>query len=513
VIVCRQCGERAREGVEFCESCGAFLEWEGERVDQAGRAPAAPPAGPAPPSGPPVPEPAPSSGPPPSPPPAAASSAPAPAAPAAPAPTPPVPEGPQPPPAAGGREAGGTVRCLECGAVQAAERRFCKRCGGALDLVAVVGPAEAPAAPATPPAPAGPAAPGPPGPPAVPGTSVARAPSSPVPDPPRITGRAAAAEPSRGLQPAEAPPRPPPVRPQAAPAAIEPGGDLCPQCGTANAPGRRFCRRCGAVLDPAAVGSEVVPAGEARPSLWRRMTGRGDRADRTRSAEAQDDDGSTAGRAARAAYRRSLDVRYRVLRVFAVLAGVGLMAGAFGLVGLNPVSGARSLWDRFFPRYETIGELQAVAEPGEAVDADFPPGAAVDRDPATAWATPWEVDPAGDPPRACADEPGTGGAESALLVTLPERTAVGKLSIQPNLPGDDANRAAFGSPTRVELRFDDGSCEDVELKAEAGFQDHRIDGPETTTVRIAVLDAAPPRDPALSQGQVAIGEVRLYRQK
>ena len=90
---------------------------------------------------------------------------------------------------------------------------------------------------------------------------------------------------------------------------------------------------------------------------------------------------------------------------------------------------------------------------------------------------------------------------------------MGKLSIQPNLPGDDANRAAFGSPTRVELRFDDGSCEDVELKAEAGFQDHRIDGPETTTVRIAVLDAAPPRDPALSQGQVAIGEVRLYRQK
>jgi hypothetical protein len=491
VIVCRQCGERAREGVEFCESCGAFLEWEGERVDLAGRAPAPPPAAP------------------PAPPAAAPASTPAAAAPLAPSPG-----GPQAPPAGAGREAGGTVRCLECGAVQGAERRFCKRCGGALDLVAVVGPAPAPpAAPAGPAVPAVPAQPGPPAAPGEPAAPAARAPSAPVPDPPRITGPAAPPEPSRGLQPAEPPPRPPPVRPQASPAAVEPGGDLCPQCGTANPPGRRFCRRCGAVLDPVAVGAEVVPTREARPSRWRRITGRGDRADRPRRADTGDDDGSTAGRAARAAYRRSLDVRFRVLRVLAVVAGLGLMAGALGLVGLNPVSGARSLWDRFFPRYEAIGELQAVAEPGEVVDADFPPGAAVDRDPATAWATGWGVDPAGDPPAACADEPGTGGAESALLVTLPERTAVGKLSIQPNLPGDDAGRAAFGSPTRVELRFDDGSCEDVELTAEAGSQHHRIDGPETTTVRIAVIDAAPPRDPALSQGQVAIGEVRLYRQK
>ncbi|HEY2998158.1 MAG TPA: hypothetical protein VGJ43_06260, partial [Acidimicrobiales bacterium] len=35
MIVCRQCGQQAREGEDFCESCGAFLEWEGERVDPA----------------------------------------------------------------------------------------------------------------------------------------------------------------------------------------------------------------------------------------------------------------------------------------------------------------------------------------------------------------------------------------------------------------------------------------------------------------------------------------------
>ena len=37
MIVCRQCGQSAREGEDFCESCGAFLEWEGEKVEPAAR--------------------------------------------------------------------------------------------------------------------------------------------------------------------------------------------------------------------------------------------------------------------------------------------------------------------------------------------------------------------------------------------------------------------------------------------------------------------------------------------
>jgi hypothetical protein len=45
VIVCKQCGNHNEEGSEFCGSCGAFLEWTGERVDER-RASVASPAPP-----------------------------------------------------------------------------------------------------------------------------------------------------------------------------------------------------------------------------------------------------------------------------------------------------------------------------------------------------------------------------------------------------------------------------------------------------------------------------------
>lgn len=38
MIVCTECGERQDDGVVFCGRCGAFLEWEGERVETPGAA-------------------------------------------------------------------------------------------------------------------------------------------------------------------------------------------------------------------------------------------------------------------------------------------------------------------------------------------------------------------------------------------------------------------------------------------------------------------------------------------
>ena len=34
-VHCRQCGRSNQDGREFCFSCGAFLEWAGEQVDQS----------------------------------------------------------------------------------------------------------------------------------------------------------------------------------------------------------------------------------------------------------------------------------------------------------------------------------------------------------------------------------------------------------------------------------------------------------------------------------------------
>jgi hypothetical protein len=499
VIVCRQCGQSAREGEDFCESCGAFLEWEGEKVEPA-PAPApesAPAPGPAPPRhGEPVPDPERW---------------------VVSEPQPPMPGGPVPPPTgppsvqtrpAGQGTTGSDVTCLECGGRNAADRRFCRRCGASLELVALAGPAAA--APVEPPLSTGPAASGPvarapgsgiPDPPRV----VPRPPGSAVPEPPKVVPRAPAVESRAGFQPAEQQARPPAVRPEAMPAAVEPGGAMCPQCGTANPPGRRFCRRCGAALTVAA-GGELEPAlGRApRLSWWHRLKARFRRGG-GKEGEAQP------SRSARAAYRRTLDVRYRIYRVLAVFAGVGLLAGSLGLAGYNPISGARGLWNRFFPRYEQVDDLDAASDPADSEDPEFAARAAVDKDPNTEWAANWLLTPDAEPIEECLGEDAAGGADQMLVVSLPEPTKITKISLQAGLAEGDPDRAGQFSPTKVELVYDNAECDQIDLKNKAGFQDHRLSAPETTTLRIRVLAATPPTDEALSQGKVGLGEVRVYR--
>jgi zinc-ribbon domain len=295
------------------------------------------------------------------------------------------------------------------------------------------------------------------------------------------------------------------VRPDAMPAAVEPGGAMCPQCGTGNPPGRRFCRRCGAALTGAASGElEPALARAPRPSWWQRLKARFRRGGGKQS-EAQPT------RSARTAYRRTLDVRYRIYRVLAVVAGVGLLAGSLGLAGYSPISGARGLWNRFFPRYEQVDQLEAVSNPADREDPEFGAGAAVDKDPTTEWAAVWLLPPGADPIEECLGEDASGGADQMLVVSLPEPTKITKVSLQAGLAEGDPDRAGQFSPTRVELLYDNGECDQIDLDDKAGFQDQRLSAPETTTLRIRVLAATPPTDEALSQGKVGLGEVRIYR--
>jgi ribosomal protein L40E len=422
----------------------------------------------------------------------------------------PPPTAPAPAPSLQARPAGqGTtgsdVTCLECGGRNAADRRFCRRCGASLELVALARPSVA--SPVEPPPVPGPAAAGGP---------VARAPGSAVPDAPRVVARGPAvpeapkivprapAVPATrpGAQPAEQQARPPAVRPEARPAAVEPGGALCAQCGTANPPGRRFCRKCGAALTVA--GQELEPGLVAapRPSFWQRLKAR---------FGGRNDGDAQPTRSARTAYRRTLDVRYRVYRVLAVFAGVGLLAGSVGLTGYNPITGVRGLWNRFFPRYEQVDELQAAVAPDTAENPSFAGGSAVDGDPATEWAAIWlPPQPGAEPVKECRAD-SIGGADSALVVTLPEPTKITKVSLQAGLPEGDPDRAFQWSPTQVELQYDNGECDQIDLDPKAGFQDHRLSSPETTTVRVVVLNAAPPTEAAGSKNLVGLGEVRIFQ--
>jgi hypothetical protein len=312
---------------------------------------------------------------------------------------------------------------------------------------------------------------------------------------------------TKGLKPAEATARPPATRPASRLPDVAPGGPICAQCGTANPPGRRFCRRCGESVAgnlPVEPGGTLVRAD--RPSWWQRVVARVRRRD-----DGGDGDGFSATRSARSAYRHSLDLRYRVFRVMALIGGAALIAGSLGFTGVNPVSGARGLWDKVFPRDKRIGELQGSADPEDKVNVKFAPGSAVDGDPETAWAAVWLLPKDADPAEACADKPNTGGADAALVITLPQKSRLSKLSVQPGLPAGDTARAGQFQPTKLELRFDDGSCDVIDLEDKAGFQDRRIKSPVTQHVRIAILDTKPPTQPLASRNDATIGELRLYR--
>jgi hypothetical protein len=50
MIVCKKCGNHNGDQDSFCTSCGAFLEWSGERLTEPEPAPTPSPAPPPPPA-------------------------------------------------------------------------------------------------------------------------------------------------------------------------------------------------------------------------------------------------------------------------------------------------------------------------------------------------------------------------------------------------------------------------------------------------------------------------------
>ncbi len=112
-IICKRCGLHASADEDFCGGCGAFLEWEGERVVVDD--------GPAPLSAPSASDQKPAPPPPP------------PSGPVAVQPAPPIerPKPPAPRPPARRAEPG-DIFCGQCGQPNNPERRFCRKCGNLL---------------------------------------------------------------------------------------------------------------------------------------------------------------------------------------------------------------------------------------------------------------------------------------------------------------------------------------------------------------------------------------------
>jgi hypothetical protein len=348
---------------------------------------------------------------------------------------------PTPPPKVAASVAPTGVTCPSCGTVNGVGERSCRRCGTAF----------------------------------------------PGPDLGRYDPRPDAVSPIDAVQPGEAKVRrgPDRVAPQG-PTVV--GGVACPRCGTANPRDRRFCSRCGLPMGQGAAGQTSLAPLERR-SWWRRFLDR--LRGRRSSTEHANDGRSAAERAATKAYRHGLGVRYRIGRVLGALVAVGIIAAAFGVGGVNPRAWIRDGWHRLRgDQYQTVtGKLEAVADPLTAENGNFPAEWAVDGIKTTLrpWATEWNGVPAG---AACTDPKTTGGATSALVIKLPKPTDVARIRVDAGLDAED--RLNQWRPLALEVQGDDGLCQQIPLKDEAGTQDVDVALGTVQVVRIAVVDAAEP---------------------
>lgn len=369
-----------------------------------------------------------------------------------------------------------TTVCQECGEPADPDAEFCLRCGAFLEWSSLEGDdaRQEPTARVAEHAVAG-----------GPASATAVVPSD---------ARAVAPEPDAVV--AEAVSAPVPVRRPAAESAsvrtvTEPvvavaPADRCPRCGTANQPELRFCGKCAQELGraPSPTGWQARPSG--RVPWWRRILNRGRSPSESKALRA---------------YRRSLPMRYRVIRALGGLLALVLVALLVWAIRGNPISWAKARW------YDVRDTVQPVAVSGAALDPadaqvrpEFEPTAAVDGDPASAWATAWTD---GAQPAACS---GQRGSIEALVLRFGEVADVRKLRITAGLPSADPGRLGQFRPRLLEVRSSDGTCQTLPLADVATAQTLELtQAVSTDLLRIDVLDVYAPE--TAGSDLVAVSEV------
>jgi hypothetical protein len=220
------------------------------------------------------------------------------------------------------------------------------------------------------------------------------------------------------------------------------------------------------------------------------------------------------------AYRRSLPLRYRLLRWLWGVVGLGAVVGAFALLVHDPVGWIGDKWADLRGNLTQVEPLRAVGEPATAAIAGFPAANLVDNRGDTAWTTAWSAAIASNPARSECVPPAAPAASvapaapaadapaSALL--LPEHiVTVRAVTVAAGLFEQDPLRERQWRPKTLQLAFSDGSCQQITLTDTAGEQQLSVDPVATTQVRISVLDAYEP-GPDQPIDQISISEVRVF---
>jgi hypothetical protein len=295
-------------------------------------------------------------------------------------------------------------------------------------------------------------------------------------------------------------------------AALPPTESPCPRCGVVNAAALRFCRKCGLSLKSPTLHDDGLGRPEPpaeRLAWWRRWFRP---APNTR-------------RAARAAYRHSLPLRYRLLRWVFALLGIGALVGGLTLIGQNPVGWVTARINDLQGSLVQVQGVQAYGEPAAgttgsgtatattALPAPDSASNVLDNLSDTAWATAWSAQSQLNPAAAPCVPPSTpsaAGSPGSVLLVPANSLTVREISVAAGLSKDDSRRMLQWRPRTVQLAFSDGRCQQITLTDTDELQQHAIEPVQTTQIRLSVVDAYPP---ATDQpiDEVAISEIRLFQ--
>ncbi len=293
------------------------------------------------------------------------------------------------------------------------------------------------------------------------------------------------------------------VAPVASTAVIAEPTRSCPRCATGNPLERRFCRRCGEWLVPAA----AVPAAPARPwrSWWQRLVGPLNRADR-------------------AAYRRSLSPATRAFRTaLLVLLVVALVAVLSPLAG-NPVGRVKDeVQSRLGSGRVDRGTFTVTPLPGSrGRNAALGMDALHDNVRDTAWSVEWNRQVAGnldEEPTSCRPlappDPRAG-----FVVTFARPVDVREIGVESGGIGEVSAAPGKGRswmPQVVDLRWTvvDGDaaprteCQRLRLAATTGLQRFRVTAGSVSKLELAVLSATKPGTPD-GRAVLRIGELTFW---
>jgi hypothetical protein len=259
-----------------------------------------------------------------------------------------------------------------------------------------------------------------------------------------------------------------------------------------------------------------------RRTWWQRTRARFRRRRKGEAAEPGDDGRTGVERAAYQAYRRGLDLRYRVMRMVAFVAVVGFAALSLGVgpVNFNPRTWIRDGYHRL--RGDTYVQVDGLKA---AATDELPEGLAafaVDGQPDRAWTTTWTqpstpIVPCQDraPVTATTGAGGTGaaaappaGAAGTLAVHLGAAVDIARIRILAGLTADDTGRRSTEwTPTILEIRDSTGGCRAVPLADTDHEQTIKLSVKGVTDLAVTVVGADPPLSPG--GDHVSIREIRV----